>query len=433
MDRYKQRLIDRLNRERLEAAQQQPHANLFAEGGNAKMNNYINNVLMPWIVNGGDIWADTPRNAQVRQYLYQNGASAVLQDIYDNYTDDKRRGSIDKRFIPSSVAEQSVKKAVSDSIDTKSAVSEVKKAIWNPEESLDSGLVGMIPYIGDALSAGQVARDARDGNYLNAALGAGMLLLPNVLEKPLKGIKNVAKYVKDINSSDVQKSLYKRAIENNNAYYKYQNGIGRNIGISDSIDPNNLTNVEFGIVINPLTLKRSNGRYNSKTNTIRINPYRKNWLKNAYDSPDDLLSMVAGTIAHEDTHRRMYLMPDSNVSRLSIPSPNYKRTALGLKKHEYRIPNINNNVLSKTELDELKNAFLPYKGAWKGSPEEFQAELRKIATINNLPNTTVFDYNPQDFDLTLGFMSKRFDMSQENALRMMQIMQFNGYGNGGKA
>lgn len=56
MDRYKQRLIDRLNRERLEAAEQQPQANLFDEGGNAKMNNYINNVLMPWIVNGGDIY-----------------------------------------------------------------------------------------------------------------------------------------------------------------------------------------------------------------------------------------------------------------------------------------------------------------------------------------------------------------------------------------
>ena len=47
--------------------------------------------------------------------------------------------------------------------------------------------------LGDIESAKDIYQDARSGNYGQAALGAGLLLLPNFIEKPLKALKRVGK------------------------------------------------------------------------------------------------------------------------------------------------------------------------------------------------------------------------------------------------
>ena len=49
--------------------------------------------------------------------------------------------------------------------------------------------------LGDIESAKDIYQDARSGNYGQAALGAGLLLLPNFIEKPLKALKRVGKKV----------------------------------------------------------------------------------------------------------------------------------------------------------------------------------------------------------------------------------------------
>ncbi len=49
--------------------------------------------------------------------------------------------------------------------------------------------------LGDIESAKDIYQDARSGNYGQAALGAGLLLLPNFIEKPLKTLKRVGKKV----------------------------------------------------------------------------------------------------------------------------------------------------------------------------------------------------------------------------------------------
>lgn len=50
---------------------------------------------------------------------------------------------------------------------------------------LDDGIIGMIPYIGDALSIGQIGIDLKDKNYKQAIIGAGLFLVPNFLEKTI--------------------------------------------------------------------------------------------------------------------------------------------------------------------------------------------------------------------------------------------------------
>lgn len=61
---------------------------------------------------------------------------------------------------------------------------------------LDSGITGYLPAVGDILQAGQVIRDLNNKKYGKAALGAGLLLLPNVAEKPIKQLlKNGAERI----------------------------------------------------------------------------------------------------------------------------------------------------------------------------------------------------------------------------------------------
>lgn len=57
-------------------------------------------------------------------------------------------------------------------------------------EAADNSGVTLVPLLGDAIDASKVIYDTSQGNYGQAALGAGFLLLPNIVEKPLKrGIK----------------------------------------------------------------------------------------------------------------------------------------------------------------------------------------------------------------------------------------------------
>lgn len=104
MDRYKQRLIDRLNRERLEAAQQQPQANLFAEGGpdlnrqpgesisawrkrvrDYNMYGTYGGELEPAVIIAEDVRSDANQRRDARKFLQRNGEiNTILQNDDNN-------------------------------------------------------------------------------------------------------------------------------------------------------------------------------------------------------------------------------------------------------------------------------------------------------------------------------------------------------------
>lgn len=88
-------------------------------------------------------------------------------------------------------------------------------------------IYGMMPIIGDALDVKDIATDIYKGNYLNAGIGTGMFLLPNIIEKPLRKLSRVFKKpTKDIieNITDSNKfsitdqqwdAAYNKALQNN--------------------------------------------------------------------------------------------------------------------------------------------------------------------------------------------------------------------------
>ena len=61
----------------------------------------------------------------------------------------------------------------------------------NPK--LTSEILRFLPGIGDVLDVADIAKDAYNGNYLSAGIGAGMLALPNFIEKPLKAVRKFLK------------------------------------------------------------------------------------------------------------------------------------------------------------------------------------------------------------------------------------------------
>jgi len=62
----------------------------------------------------------------------------------------------------------------------------VEKEVHPRDVDLDAGITGLLPVVGDALQAGQVLIDLKGKKYGKAALGAGLLLLPNIAERPIK-------------------------------------------------------------------------------------------------------------------------------------------------------------------------------------------------------------------------------------------------------
>lgn len=65
----------------------------------------------------------------------------------------------------------------------------IKEKALKPTQKVDPErfeIESMVPFIGDAADINNVGSDFSSGNYGAAALGAGLLLLPNVIEKPLK-------------------------------------------------------------------------------------------------------------------------------------------------------------------------------------------------------------------------------------------------------
>lgn len=93
-------------------------------------------------------------------------------------------------------------------------------------EAADNLGITLVPYLGDAVDAMQAANLAKEGKYAEAAILGSTLLIPNILEKPLKFLgKNVLRYfgqgietIEDLRklSDDDWYDAYRNALNNDN-------------------------------------------------------------------------------------------------------------------------------------------------------------------------------------------------------------------------
>ena len=67
-------------------------------------------------------------------------------------------------------------------------------------------ILGFVPYVGDALDIADICKDISKGQYGKAAIGLGLLAVPNVVEKPLKLIgRKAIKRLSDAEKLDIPK------------------------------------------------------------------------------------------------------------------------------------------------------------------------------------------------------------------------------------
>lgn len=102
---------------------------------------------------------------------------------------------------------------------------------WNNINNSTAGTIaGFIPGIGDAMEIGQIGYDLSRGNYSNAALGAGLFLLPGSMSTVL----NKFKYYKNILFDPNFKFVLKRLPEVKDKYYHLDYGDKKGAFINNS-------------------------------------------------------------------------------------------------------------------------------------------------------------------------------------------------------
>lgn len=94
-----------------------------------------------------------------------------------------------------------------------------QKAIQERQATRDavSSALDFVPIIGDIKGGYEgILQPLQQGNYLTAGIGAGMMLLPNIIEKPLKIIGSpIKRFVKDVANGNIK---FRVPIEQNKYY-----------------------------------------------------------------------------------------------------------------------------------------------------------------------------------------------------------------------
>lgn len=305
----------------------------------------------------------------------------------------------------------------------------VTKETNNIAQSIFEGLK-YTPLIGDISDAASAAVNAYNGNYKEALTLAGMMLLPNAIEKPIKGIKKGIKNVLTYKKYASQPERFRRSVDEIvDRYTKNADLLNSNYGGTDTKRVLNTkedlinANKHLSITTNYIPLSRKKGgKYNGD---IWINPYGKGRLKKAWQSPIKAIKDLHGTAAHEGTHFALNNLND----KLTIYDESIK----------YSKANPNHPLYQDVGyiFDDLNREAT----TWERSPEEFIAELNKFRVNNNIPNHLGYNqWKPIQKRMAQTAMANRFKLRPKDASYiapedidyiLSKYANF-GYKNGGK-
>ena len=298
--------------------------------------------------------------------------------------------------------------------------------------------------LGDIESAKDIYQDTTSGNYGQAALGAGLLLLPNFIEKPLKTLKRVGKdYItitKDVVSSpkkfiQARKSgTYPLTYAERRAYLEKAHRIGdtavsrvKNSNIEDfkyreknypdeihKFEPKEGTNDKY--TFNSRSFKNFDDSYNAYgTNSRfdRINSHIRvrQSLNSKFLIPTNTANGLGANIAHEIQHSYQNALPDIEF--------------MG-KKIGNGLTSVNSSHIASPTLSPLeKNS-----GKWIGDPLELNSEVMSVRTGLNAPRYNEMSTEQQK--IVNEIISKRFNLSGDITHNMLNRLGKLGYKNGGK-
>ena len=153
----------------------------YQQGGS--LNSKYANTLMQYAkVDPNLFFNDSANSLKVRNWLRINNREDILVEAYKN------KGITDRAQMPLISSAYWQKHPVGGKNFTK----EVNQLASIPYKVLDTAS-DFTPVIGDAKDMYRIGKDVKNKNYASAAIGLGLLALPNIIEKPVKAIKNASK------------------------------------------------------------------------------------------------------------------------------------------------------------------------------------------------------------------------------------------------
>lgn len=297
--------------------------------------------------------------------------------------------------------------------------------------------------LGDIESAKDIYQDARSGNYGQAALGAGLLLLPNFIEKPLKTLKRVGKdYViitKDFVSSPKRfrqarkDGTYPLTYKERRRYLEEAHKVGDKAAAR--VDAANIGDYQYRVNNYPNTyhavnlVDGVNTRYtfNSKSyknfddanhsSGVNSSSWNINSHINIKKSPNSKYLIPTGgadgvgaNVAHELQHSYQKVLPDI--------------TLMTSTRNGQRL--VNEEHITANALAPLKGK----AGTWEGNPRELNSEVMSIRTGLNAPRYNLV--TPEQQGIMKYYIGRKFDLDDNVVHNMLNELGKLGYKNGGK-
>ena len=299
--------------------------------------------------------------------------------------------------------------------------------------------------LGDIESAKDIYQDTTSGNYGQAALGAGLLLLPNFIEKPLKTLKRVGKdYItitKDVVSSpkkfiQARKSgTYPLTYAERRTYLEKAHNIGdlasnrvKNLNREDfnfrkKRDPNGfhefipVEGVNTKYTFNSKSWENFDSSYNSLGTNSRfdnINSHIR--IKESPDSkyliPTNGVNGIGAIVAHELQHSYQRVLPDIKN--------------MGGNK-------VSNGLVDVNPYHEASPILTPLKensGKWVGDPLELNSEIMSLRAGLNASRYNLM--TPKQQKIVNDIISQKFQLNPDITHNMLNELGKLGYRNGGK-
>lgn len=116
---------------------------------------------------------------------FENGGETIPirgTSVYNNYGDTTH-------YIPASLEDNTLNLSLPDVVITPRNNLNLASVVTEGRNKIGRAggeLLSMTTPVGDVESVYEIGKDINTGNYSQAALGAGLLLLPNVIDKPIK-------------------------------------------------------------------------------------------------------------------------------------------------------------------------------------------------------------------------------------------------------
>ena len=308
----------------------------------------------------------------------------------------------------------------------------------NAAGNVGKEILSAVTPLGDIESAKGIYNDVTSGNYRSAALGLGLLALPNFIEKPLKAVRRVGKdYVmiaKDAVGSPKRfiqarkEGTYPLTYKERRSYLENVHEKGKTV--ASRVRANNEEDLKFRQTIDPegghefKALEGANSKYtyNSKSYKNFADPEKtsgvnsREWNINSHinlkQNPNSKFlkhpNSAAFTTAHELQHSYQNGLSDIRYMR-ELDSP------------------------AVTEWHEASSALTPLKknaGTWEGDPLELNSEVIAYRAMQNVSRYNQMNDTQQR--KISNFISGRFNISEEGAHNMLNELSKLGYKNGGK-